>query len=111
MTVSKTLEPLDDRPPLVNGVDRALYLLTMFATSRRPDIGVTEIAQELGVAKSSVHRVLSSLRNRQVLTFDPVSKRYSLGRANMTFGRAYLKRSDVRAVAAAQMPGLSERTG
>ena len=96
---------------LANGVDRALYLLTMFATSRRPDIGVTEIAQELGVAKSSVHRVLSSLRNRQVLTFDPVTKRYSLGRANMTFGRAYLKRSDVRAVAAAQMPGLAEHTG
>ena len=102
---------VDDQPRLVNGVDRALYLLTMFATSRRPDIGVTEIAQELGVAKSSVHRVLSALRNRQVLAFDPVSKRYSLGRANMTFGRAYLKRSDIRAVAGAHMPRLSERTG
>jgi len=101
----------EDQPRLLTGVDRALYLLAMFATTRRADIGVTEIAQELGVAKSSIHRVLFSLRSREVLTFDPVTKRYALGRTNMTFGRAYLKHSDVRAVAGAHVPALAERTG
>ena len=44
------------------------------------DLGVTEISAELGLSKAAVHRILTSLRSRDLVCVDECSRRrYSLG--------------------------------
>ncbi len=61
---------------------------------------MTEIATELGLTKAAVHRILTALRSRELITVDPVTRRYALGHAAIALGRAYLARMDLRALAA-----------
>ena len=86
-------------------------VLLLFGRVGRPDLGVTEIAAELGLTKAAVHRILTALRNRDLVTVDPTTRRYALGHAAVALGRAYLARTDLRAIAAPELRRLSEETG
>lgn len=92
-------------------VERAMDVLLLFGRTDRRDLGVTEIATALGLTKAAVHRILTALRNRELITLDPRSRRYALGHAAVTLGRAYLTRADVREMAAPELRYLSARTG
>lgn len=59
-------------------VDRALDALSTF-TFARPEVGVTELAIELGIHKSQAHRVLASLARGGYVVVDPATHRYRLG--------------------------------
>ena len=85
-------------------------VLLYFGRADQPDLGVTEIATALGLTKAAVHRILTALRSRELITVDPVTRRYALGHAAVTLGRAYLARTDVRAIAAPELRYLSDRT-
>jgi IclR family acetate operon transcriptional repressor len=91
-------------------VERAADVLLHFAAVSSPDLGVTEIAEGLGMPKAAVHRVLASLRGRDLVELDPRTHRYSLGVAAMRLGHAYLDRIDVRAMARPQLVELCART-
>jgi DNA-binding IclR family transcriptional regulator len=86
-------------------------VLLLFARTSRGELGVTEIAAELGLSKAGVHRVLSSLRSRDLVDLDPSSHRYRLGPAALRLGRAYLTRIDLRAVAAPELGRLAAASG
>src|SRR4051794_18235417 len=90
----------------IAAVERAIDVLLLFGRSGRPDMGVTEIAQELGITKGAVHRILTALRSRRLVTADPTSRRYALGPAAVALGRAYLARTDLRMVAAPELRAL-----
>ncbi|GAA4951507.1 IclR family transcriptional regulator [Actinoplanes utahensis] len=85
-------------------------VLLHFGRTEQPDLGVTEIATALGLTKAAVHRILTALRSRELITVDPSTRRYALGPAAVALGRAYLARTDVRAMAAPELRRLSERT-
>jgi IclR family acetate operon transcriptional repressor len=57
-----------------------------------------------------VHRVLASLRSRDLISLDETTRRYSLGPAVLSLGLTYLDRLDVCGLAAAALPGLSRAT-
>ncbi|GAA3203386.1 IclR family transcriptional regulator [Actinocorallia longicatena] len=86
-------------------------VLLLFGRSARPDLGVTEIATELGLTKAAVHRILTALRSRELITVDPVTRRYALGHAAISLGRAYMARMDLRAMVAPELRRLSQQTG
>jgi DNA-binding IclR family transcriptional regulator len=94
----------------IAAVERAADVLLHFADSQRHDLGVTEIAEELGLSKAAVHRVLSSLRSRGLVSLDEQSRRYSLGVSAMRLGLTYLDRIDVRRMAHPYLEQLSNRT-
>jgi IclR family transcriptional regulator, acetate operon repressor len=94
----------------IAAVERAIDVLLLFGRSERADLGVTEISTQLGLSKAAVHRILTSLRSRDLVAVDPVSRRYSLGPAALSLGRAYLSRIDVRAMAAPELSLLSRTT-
>jgi IclR family transcriptional regulator, acetate operon repressor len=94
----------------VAAVERAMDVLLYFGRADQPDLGVTEIASALGLTKAAVHRILTALRSRDLLTVDPGTRRYALGHAAVALGRAYLARTDVRAMAAPELRWLSERS-
>ncbi|MFE3448983.1 IclR family transcriptional regulator [Nonomuraea sp. NPDC059194] len=95
----------------IAAVERAMDVLLLFGRSSRPDLGVTEIATELDLTKAAVHRILTALRSRELIALDPVSRRYSLGHAAIALGRAYLARTDLRAMAGPELRRLSARAG
>ncbi|MDI2124972.1 IclR family transcriptional regulator [Yinghuangia seranimata] len=95
----------------IAAVERALDVLLLFGRIGRPDLGVTEIAQELGITKGAVHRILTALRSRRLVTADPVTRRYALGPAAVALGRAYLARTDLRMVAAPELRRLADECG
>ena len=91
-------------------VERAADVLLHFAAVPGPDLGVTEIAESLGLSKAAVHRILASLRSRRLIELDERTRRYSLGVAAMRLGLAYLDRIDVRRLAHPELVALSEQT-
>jgi IclR family acetate operon transcriptional repressor len=94
----------------VAAVERAADVLLHFSVTPGPDLGVTEIAADLGLSKAAVHRVLASLRTRGLVELDAQTHRYSLGVSAMRLGMSYLDRIDVRRIARPFLKQLSERT-
>lgn len=61
-----------------NSLTNALTILKRFSMDN-PEQGVTEIAENLNIGKSTVHRLLLSLGSEGFVYNDPNSNRYSLG--------------------------------
>lgn len=63
---------------IINSVDRALDILILLYREQR-EMGVTEIANGLGVYKSTVHRTLATLENKGFVQQNSESGKYWLG--------------------------------
>jgi len=59
-------------------VDRAISILREFSVVE-PQLGVSELSRRVGLTKSTVHRLLASLRKGGLVEQDPISHQYSLG--------------------------------
>lgn len=92
-------------------MEKALDILLYLAAGTATDRGVTEIAEGVGIPKASVHRLLASLRSRDFVAVEPVTRRYTLGPSALSVGASYVDRLDVRRLARGQMARLSQRTG
>ncbi len=93
----------------VAAIERAVDVLFLFTRSSNT-LGVTEISRELGVSKAVVHRILTSLCDRALLTVDPESRRYALGPAVLELAAAYRDQLDIRELALNEMRRLSAET-
>ncbi|GLX02555.1 IclR family transcriptional regulator [Microtetraspora sp. NBRC 16547] len=107
-----TIKPLHSRAAesssqTVATVQRAADVLVLFAAPGSVTLGVTEIAERLGMSKAAVHRILASLRLHGLIDLDESTRRYSLGVTAMRLGLAYLDRIDVRKLAAPELLTLS----
>ena len=80
------MEPRPDRGSVAS-VERAGQILRMFLNGRR-SVAVTEVAEALGVANSSAHRLLRALCRSELLQRDPVTRRYVLSPIVHGFGNA-----------------------
>src|SRR3954465_16089351 len=70
----------------VQSVDRALTILEMLA--RDGEAGVTDIAAELGVHKSTAFRLLATLEAHRLVEQDGDRGRYRLGVGHLPLARA-----------------------
>lgn len=102
--------PAEAQGQTIAAIERAADVLSLFADSDEPDLGVTEIANHLGYSKAVVYRILSSLRDRSYIDIDEDTRRYRLGPAVLRLGTAYLRRLDVRALARPEMESLVAAT-
>lgn len=96
--------------PTISTVERAVEVLLLFTRVESDSLGVTEIATELGISKTAVHRILNTMRTGGLIYFDPLTRRYALGPAALALGNAYLARIDIRDFAVEPMRRLVERT-
>ncbi|MFV2000110.1 MAG: IclR family transcriptional regulator [Acidimicrobiia bacterium] len=94
----------------IASVERAADVLNVFTELDGATVGVTELAQHLGLSKAVVHRILTSLRVKGFVGIDESTHRYSLGPAALALGLTYLQQIDVRDEARSVLRGLSERT-
>ncbi|WP_017812655.1 MULTISPECIES: IclR family transcriptional regulator [Paenibacillus] len=68
---------MEDRKLTVRAVERALDILLCF--TRSSDLGLTEIASEIGLHKSTVHRLLATLEEKGFVVRNSATDKYRLG--------------------------------
>jgi IclR family transcriptional regulator, acetate operon repressor len=100
-----------EEPPAypIESVGRALRLLTVVA--ERGAVSVTAAADHLGVARSTAHRMLTTLLAEGFVRQDPVTKSYGAGRKMLEIGLAALRNLDVRAAARPELEALRDELG
>lgn len=91
-------------------VARVTALLDTFVDARS-DLGITEIAARLGLAKSVVHRLVTALTKAGYLSQTPNTRRYALGPRATRLGQAALGQMDIRARARPILRELAAETG
>ncbi|MDI3329298.1 MAG: IclR family transcriptional regulator [Micrococcus sp.] len=79
-------------------------------TVDEPLQGVTEIAAQVGLHKSSVSRILATLEQEHVVERDEFSRKYRLGLGLIAVAGPLLANLDVRRVAMEDLQVLAERT-
>ncbi|TGA90905.1 IclR family transcriptional regulator [Streptomyces sp. MZ04] len=95
---------------MIQSVQRAMQVLRELADSG-PRLGVTEIAERVGVAKPTVHALLRTLESDNLVTQDQESGKYMLGPALLRLGNAFLETHVLRTRSVAWADGLAARTG
>lgn len=93
----------------LRSVAAALDVLNLFTEGS--EIGVSQVARDLGVAKSTAHRLLSTLAARHFVERVDATGRYRLGLHVYELGLFALNRSDLRQAAVGVLEDLRERTG
>jgi DNA-binding IclR family transcriptional regulator len=108
MSPKRTEEPDNGRGPSV--LTNGLAVLRAF-TVEEPLQGVSEIAAKVGLHKSTVSRILSTLEGEELVERDPVTRRFRLGLGVISLAGPLLANLDVRRVAYPVLTDLSRRTG
>jgi IclR family acetate operon transcriptional repressor len=76
-------------------VGRVTAILDAFLEARG-DLGVTELAMQLGLGKSVVHRVVTALVDSEYLAHDLTTRRYSLGPKAVRLGLVAVGSGSIR---------------
>ncbi|MET8354185.1 MULTISPECIES: IclR family transcriptional regulator [unclassified Micromonospora] len=92
----------------LSSVDNALRLLQLIGERRV--LRVAEAAEELGVARSTAHRLLTALRARGFVMQDKPNGAYRPGSSLNEIGLAAIGRIDIRRVARPVLEELREQT-
>ena len=92
---------------LAPSVKKAFDILRIISSSRE-SIGLNEISRKLGIAKSTVHGIISALEDAGAVRRDPATRRYELGLTLFELGRQMYLRNDLREVARPVMEALME---
>jgi IclR family transcriptional regulator, KDG regulon repressor len=94
----------------LSSVATAIRLLKAFSEGEE-EIGVSALAQKLGVAKSTVHRLAVTLVSEGLLEQNPANERYRLGIGLFGLGTLVRRRMDLSNEARPFLFELRERTG
>lgn len=88
----------------IQSLSRAIAIMDCFSYAH-PQLGVREIARQLGMSASTVGRILAALNTVGMLNQDPSTRLYRMGPKVMMWSAVYTKGLDVREYA---LPVLKE---
>ncbi|MBB6283604.1 IclR family transcriptional regulator [Geobacillus subterraneus] len=91
-------------------LDNALKLLKYF-TKQNPTWGVRELAKEMNISHSIIHRILTTFQEHGFLIQNPETKKYELGMKFWEYGHIVQERIQISDVIRPIMKRLSEETG
>jgi DNA-binding IclR family transcriptional regulator len=94
-------------PRQVMSARRALDVLCAFS-AEKPDLSVTELSKHLGVHKSTVSRLLTTMEGAGFVRKTPHNGHYMLGPRLLEMASLVLSRIDVRAIARPRLEELSQ---
>ena len=104
----------DEVPPgrpggLIGAVGNVLRLLRLFED--RDAIRVNQVARDMGLSRSTVHRMLTTLSYYQFVEQDEYSRAYKPGPALVDIGLSAVSKIDIRAASHAALAHLRDLTG
>jgi len=97
-------------PNGLSSVRNAARLLKIFL-SREESVGVSDLARRLGLGKSTVHRLLTTLAAEGLIERDEESGGYRLGLVVFELGEAVRVHLDLHAAAGPVLAAVREQTG
>jgi IclR family transcriptional regulator, acetate operon repressor len=99
-----------DRPStLIGAVDNVLRLLRLFEDHEM--IRVNQVARDMGLSRSTVHRMLATLSHHEFVEQDEYSRAYRPGPALVDIGLAVVSKIDIRAISHSSLLELRDLTG
>jgi len=93
----------------IQSIDRATAILQALASGPRR-LGVSELADRLGLARPTVHGLLQTLQSHGFVEQDRHSVKYQLGPGLLQLGYSYLDLNELRARSIAYADRLAVRT-
>ncbi|MDP9246216.1 MAG: IclR family transcriptional regulator [Chloroflexota bacterium] len=93
----------------IGSVDNALRLLMLFRKRNR--LRVSDAAEELGVARSTAHRLLAMLELHDFVAQDPATRLYIAGPGLTDIGLAIVRDMDIRTIARPTLERLGREVG
>jgi IclR family transcriptional regulator, acetate operon repressor len=94
---------------LIGAVDNVLRLLRLFEDHEM--IRVNQVAREMGLSRSTVHRMLATLSHHQFVEQDEYSRAYKPGPALVDIGLSVVAKIDIRAISHSALVELRDLTG
>jgi len=91
----------------VRAVERALDILLCF-TNQTPELTMTQIAEQVGIHKSTAHRLLATLENKRFIQRDQDTGIYRLGIRLLQMAYLTLEQNDLRRLAVPFMHHLCD---
>jgi IclR family pca regulon transcriptional regulator len=91
-------------------LERGLAILSSFH-SGRPLLGISDLAREVGLSRSTTHRYVATLAGLGYLRQDTSTRKYRLGPRVLDLGFSAINSMDLREVAAPYLQQLSDETG
>lgn len=94
----------------VRAVERAMDVLNVIKNHDR-GVGITDISRELGLAKSTVHRLLVAMIHKGMVRQDEETERYSFGYSIMEMAYTASQQWDVISMAVPYLEEIRDKTG
>jgi IclR family transcriptional regulator, KDG regulon repressor len=91
-------------------VKKAFRILHVIVDSSA-GLGVSDLAKQLKIGKSTVHGITAALEEMGVLVRDPLHKKYHVGYTLLELGRKAYAKMDLKDVARKPMERLTEKVG
>jgi DNA-binding IclR family transcriptional regulator len=101
--------PGRSRRTSIQSIDRATAILKALASGPRR-LGVSELAERLGLARPTVHGLLQTLQTHGFVEQDRQSDKYQLGPGLLQLGYSYLDLNELRARSIGYADRLAART-
>lgn len=95
----------------IQSVQKALKILKIFLDTDKDALTLTEMSLEIGLSKGSTLRLLYTLQNEGFVSYDPDTKKYSIGLVVLRLGMSKYDKLDWRETAAKYLKELSDENG
>ncbi len=80
---------------ILHSVNNALRVLEAFSVEE-PELGISELTRRLGLGRSSVYRLVATLKSRRYLDQDPATGKFRLGLQCFNLGATFINGLDIR---------------
>jgi IclR family pca regulon transcriptional regulator len=91
-------------------LERGLAILSSFK-SARPLLGISELAREIGLSRSTTHRYVATLATLGYVEQDPATRKYRLGPRVLDLGFSAINSMELREISVPHLQRLSDETG
>jgi IclR family acetate operon transcriptional repressor len=97
-------------PGQTESVGKAIRLLSLFRSAQTP-VRIADASAATGLARSTTHRLLSTLQAQDFVRQDPATRAYFAGPALLDLARSLSRDIELREIARAEMQAMVKRTG
>ncbi|MCZ2114439.1 MAG: IclR family transcriptional regulator [Anaerolineae bacterium] len=91
-------------------IQRAVAMLEAF-TDERPSWNVSDLAEAVGLNRTTAYRLLTALESAEYVVRDPVTDDYRLGSGLIVLGARAARANSIRAIALRELEALALETG
>ena len=111
MTMPRVMNAKDAKDPMKSSaVDKALSTLEAMSQYER-DVDLATLAKRVGLPKSTLVRLLQTMRRHSIVQQDPRTRRYRLGTALIHLGKAAERQFDLERIVRPFVAELAKSTG